>query len=41
MSTLLLRNLAILSIKQQLTGEINFDVAIVEIANRKARKVTV
>jgi len=36
-----LRNLAILSIEQQLTNEINFDIAIKEFANKKARKVTV
>jgi len=41
MSTLRLRNLAILSIEQQLTDEINFDTAIEEFANKKARKVTV
>ena len=36
-----MRNLAILSIEQQLTDEINFDIAIEEFANKKARKVTV
>jgi len=41
MSTLWLRNLAILSIEQQLTDEINFDIAIEEFANKKARKITV
>jgi len=41
MSTLPLRNLAILSKKQQLTGEINFDIAIEEIASKKAINVTV
>jgi len=41
MSTLRLRNLAILSVEQQLTDEINFDIAIEEFANKKARKVTV
>jgi len=35
------RNLAILFIEQQLTDEINFDIAIEEFANKKARKVTV
>jgi len=40
MSTLRLRNLATLSIEQQLTDEINFDIAIEEFANKKARKVT-
>ena len=40
MSTLQLRNLAILSIEQQLTVEINFDIVIEEFANKKARKVT-
>jgi len=38
MSTLRLRNLAILSIEQQLTDEINFDIATEEFANKKARK---
>jgi len=41
MSTLRLRNLATLSIEQQLTDEINFDIAIEEFANKKPRKVTV
>ena len=41
MSTFPLRNLAILSRKQQLTGEINFDIAIEEIASKKAIKVIV
>ena len=41
MSTLRLRNLATLSIVQQLTDKINLDIAIEEFANRKARKVTV
>jgi len=41
MSTLRLRNLATLSIEQQLTYEINFDIAIEEFHNKKARKVTV
>jgi len=41
MSTLRLRNLATLSIEQQLTYEINFDIAIEEFDNKKARKVTV
>jgi len=40
-STLQLRNLAILSTEQQLTDEINFDIANEEFANNKARKVTV
>jgi len=35
-----LRNLAILSIEQQLTDEINFDIVIEEFANKKERKVT-
>jgi len=30
-----------LSIEQQLTDKINFDIAIEEFANKKARKVTV
>jgi len=38
MSTLRLRNLAVLSIQQQLTDEINFDIAIEKFANKKARK---
>jgi len=41
MSTLRLRNLATLSIEQQLTDKIIFDIAIEEFANKKARKVTV
>jgi len=41
MSTLRLRNLAILSTEQQLTNEIYFDIATEEFANKKARKVTV
>jgi len=40
MSTLRLRNLATLSAEQQLTDEINFDIATEEFANKKARKVT-
>jgi len=40
MSTLRLRNLATLSIEQQLTDTINFDIAIEEFANKKSRKVT-
>ena len=38
-STLRLRNLATLSIEQQLTDEINFDIAIEEFANSKAKKL--
>jgi len=41
MSTLRFRNLATLSIEQQLTDNINFDIAIEEFGNKKARKVTV
>jgi len=41
MSALRLRNLATLSIEQQLTNNINFDNAIEEFANEKTRKVTV
>ena len=41
MSTLRMRNLAIPSIEQQLTDEINFDIAVEEFANKKARKVNV
>jgi len=40
MRTFWLRNLATLSIEQQLTDETNFDIAIEEFANKKARKVT-
>ena len=40
-STLRLRYLATLSIEQQLTDEINFDIAIEEFANNKVRKVIV
>jgi len=40
MSTMWLRNLATLSIDQQLTDNINFHHAIEEFANKKARKVT-
>jgi len=36
-----MRNLAISPIQQQLTDEINFDIAVEEFANKKARKVTV
>jgi len=41
MSVLRLRNLATLFIEQQLTDKINFDIAIEEFANNKARKVSV
>jgi len=41
MSALRFRNLATLSIEQQLTHKINFDIAIEEFANKKARKVSV
>jgi len=41
MSALRLRNLATLSIEQQMIDKINFDIAIEEFANKKARKVTV
>jgi len=41
MSTLRLRNLAILSTEQQLADEIKFDIGNEEFANKKARKVTV
>ena len=40
-STLRLRNLATLSVEQQLTDNVNFDITIEEFANKKARKVTV
>ena len=41
MSTLWLRNFGTLSIEQQLTDKIHFDIASEEFANKKARKVTV
>jgi len=41
MSALRLRNLATLSIEQQLTDKIKFDIAIEEFANKKARKDSV
>jgi len=41
MSTLRLRDLATLPIEQQLTDKINFDIAIDEFANKKAKKNTV
>ena len=41
MSTLWLRSLAALSIEQHLTDNMNFDFAIEEFTNNKARKVTV
>jgi len=41
MNTLRLRDLAISSIEQQLTDEINYNIAVEEFANKKARKVTV
>ena len=41
MSTLRLKNLAILSIEQQLTDEINFAIVVEEFGNKKASKVTV
>jgi len=40
-STLWLRNLATLSVEQQLTDNINFDIDIDEFASNKARKVAV
>jgi len=40
MSALRLRNLATLSIEQQLTDKTNFDIAIEEFANKKIRKVS-
>jgi len=40
MNTLRYRNLVILSNEQQLTDKLNFDIAIEEFANKKARKVT-
>jgi len=36
-----MRYLAIPSIEKQLTDEINFDIAVEEFANKKARRVTV
>ena len=41
MSTLWLGNFGTLSIEQQLTDKIHFDIAIEEFANKNARKVTV
>jgi len=41
MSTLWLKNFGTLSIEQQLTDKIHFDIAIEEFANKKAGKVTV
>jgi len=41
MNTLRLRSLATLFVEQQLTDNINFDIATEEFANEKARKVTV
>jgi len=41
MSTLWLRNFGTLSIEQQLTDKIHFDIATEEFANKKARKVAV
>jgi len=41
MSTLRLRNLATLCMEQQLTDNINFDIAIEEFHNKKAGKNTV
>jgi len=35
-----MRNLAIPSVVQQFTDEINFDIAVEEFANKTARKVT-
>ena len=39
MSTLRLRNLAMLSIERELTDEIAFDDVIEEFANKKSRKI--
>ena len=41
MSALRLWNLATLCIEQQLTDEINFDIATEEFSSKKARKITV
>ena len=41
MSTLRLRNLAKLSVEQQVTDNINFEIAVEEFANKKAREVSV
>ena len=41
MSTLWLRNFGTLTIEQQLTDKIHFDIALEEFANKKDRKVTV
>ena len=39
MSTLRLRNFTTLSVEQQLTDNINFDINIEEFANKKAKKL--
>jgi len=39
MSSLRLRNLATLSIEQQLTDNINFDITLEEFGNKTARKL--
>jgi len=41
MSTLRLRSLATLFVEQQLTENINLDIAIEEFANKQTRKVVV
>jgi len=41
MSTLWLRNFGTLTIEQQLTDKIHFDIALEENANKKDRRVTV
>jgi len=41
MSTLRLRSLAPLFVEQQLTENINLDIATEEFANKEARKITV
>jgi len=39
MSTLWLRNLALLSVEQQLTDEINFDITIEEFSKKRQEKL--
>jgi len=41
MSTLRLKSLTTLSIEQQFTDKINFDIPIEEFAKKKAKKVSV
>jgi len=41
MNTLRLRSLVTLFVEQQLTENVNLDIAIEELANKKTRQVTV